>query len=78
MTFQSDSALLIIGHGLTWIIHEYGEKWVEQGFSPAFTARLGSAALAAEVHTVGNSGIASGAKQAAEKLLSEVLLSSPP
>jgi hypothetical protein len=23
-----------------WIIHEHGEIWVEQGFSPAFTARL--------------------------------------
>ena len=34
-------------HGcLAWIIHEYGEIWVEQGFSPAFTARLGLAALA--------------------------------
>ena len=47
---------------LAWIIHEYGEIWVEQGFSPAFTVRLGLAALAAEVHTVRNSGIASGAK----------------
>ncbi len=36
--------------------------WVEQGFSPAFTVRLELAALAAEVHTVGNSGIDSGAK----------------
>ena len=50
------------GHYLAWIIHEYGEIWVEQGFSPAFTVRLGLAALAAEVHTVRNSGIASGAK----------------
>jgi hypothetical protein len=30
---------------LAWIIHEYGEIWVEQGFSPAFTARLGLAAF---------------------------------
>ena len=53
----------------TSIIHEYGEIWVEQGFSPAFTVLLELAALAAEVHTVRNSGIASGAKEAAEKSL---------
>jgi hypothetical protein len=47
---------------LARIIHEYGEIWVEQGFSPAFTARLDWRLLAAEVHTVGNSGIASGPK----------------
>ena len=28
-----------------WIVHECGEIWVEQGFSPAFTARMGLAAL---------------------------------
>jgi hypothetical protein len=33
-------SVAVRGYVVAWIIHEYGEIWMEQGFSPAFTARL--------------------------------------